>query len=84
MKRTWGHDMEERQAVVQKVHDAYALVRQLEERVRGLEARNVDYAAEMVDRLAALNERIAGLQAQFDAATEPDVPARAPRSIRAA
>ena len=56
----WGKDQEERAAVVQKTHDTYALVRRLEEQIRGLD-----------ERLRGAEDMIGTLQHAIDSLSEP-------------
>lgn len=52
MSRRWNDDMEERANITRKAHDAYALARQLGEKIAGLDGA-----------MAALRAEIAGLHA---------------------
>lgn len=49
MSRRWNDDMEERANITRKAHDAYALARQLGEKIAGLDATMAALRADNAD-----------------------------------
>jgi len=69
MTRRWTSDNEERAAVAQKAHDAYAAARQAQSRVDGLESRLADLEAFIEDQAAEIRSLRELLRKQSDNGT---------------